>query len=268
MKAASLVPLVALFSGSVFAPYVGAQEIASQRIFIADKDGTNARSIMEIPGMVSHGSPHWSPDGKLIAFDAIPEQRNYALNRIYVYAVGGPLKGKWRHVGTGGAARFSPDGNHIAFQVRAGNPEGLEAGIWVMRDDGSERKRLADGLKPRWTRDGKSLIFNARVEGGETLEIIHLDGTARRRLVAETFAAIAAADVSPDGKEVCFIAYPEAAYDGALYKAPLTAEGTAESTVIHRGRLGWAPAWSPDGSEIMFWLLDDAGNRHLCVIDA
>lgn len=268
MKAASLVPVVMLFSAAVFAPYLRAQEIATQRIFIANKDGTHVTSIIEIPGMVSHGSPHWSSDGKLMALDAIPEQRNYALNRIYVYAVGGPLKGKWRHVGTGGAARFSPDDNQIAFQVRAGNPEGLEAGIWVMRDDGSERKRLCDGLKPRWTRDGKSLIFNSRVEGGETLEIINLDGTGRRPLIAETFAAIAAADTSPDGKEVCFIAYPAAPYDGGVYRAPLTAEGKAKSTVIYGGRLGWAPAWSPDGSEILFWLLDDAGNRHLCVIDA
>lgn len=268
MKAAILLPLAALFLGPLGAHCVMAQDFASQRIFVAEKDGKNAKPIVEIPGMVSHGSPHWSSDGKLIAFDAIPEPRKYTLNRIYVYAIGGPLKGTWRHLGTGGAARFSPDSNQIAFQVRAGNPEGLEAGIWVMRDDGSDRKRICDGLKPRWTRDGRSLVFNSNVAGGVTLDIINLDGSGRRRVVAETYASLAASDTSPDGKEVCYIAYPVGAYDGALYRAPLTGDGSAESKAIHRGRIGWSPAWAPDGRQILFWQIDDAGNRHLSVIDA
>jgi hypothetical protein len=71
-----------------------------------------------------------------------PPESNAALNHIYVYAVGGPLQGMWRHLGTGGGARFSPDNNWIAFQVRAGNVEGLEAGIYVLRDNGGERRRF------------------------------------------------------------------------------------------------------------------------------
>jgi Tol biopolymer transport system component len=267
VKAAILVSLAALLLGLVAANRLRAQEFQNQRIFVADKDGTNAKPIVEIPGMVSHGSPHWSNDGKLMVFDAIPEPRKFALNRLYVFAVGGPFKGTWKHFGTGGAARFSPDNNQIAFQVRPGNPEGLEAGIWVMRDDGTNRRRICDGLKPRWTRDGRSLLFTSNVAEGVALEMINLDGSGRRRVVTETYGAIAACDTSPDGKSVCFIGYPIRPYDGALYKAPLTEDGSAESTAIYRGRVGWSPAWAPDGRQIMFWQMDDAGSRHICIID-
>jgi TolB protein len=77
---------------------------------------------------------------------------------------------------------------------------------------------------------------------------------------------MAGASLSADGKHVCYIAYPQQAYDGVLYRAPL--DGSAEPKVIYSGRIGWDPAWSPDGSQILFWMLEDNGERRLAVVDA
>jgi Tol biopolymer transport system component len=53
-----------------------------------------------------------------------------------------------------------------------------------------------------------------------------------------------------------------------LYRAPLASDDAAAPSEIYRGRIGFRPAWAPSGREILFWTMDDAGNRHLCVIDA
>jgi Tol biopolymer transport system component len=237
------------------------------RIFVADKDGSNVKLLVEIPEMASHGSPHWASDGKLILISTTPKARQYQLCKTYACAISGPFNGNVVEMGYGTCARFSPDMSRIAFHVHPANPDRLEAGIWVMRDDGAERKRLCDGVRPRWTPDSKSLVFISQQANGAAVETIYVDGTGRRPIVKETYPVAAAVDASPDGKEVCYIAYPERQYDGVLYRASLT-DAAAAPKVVYRGRMGWSPAWSPDGRQILFWLMDENANRHLCVVDA
>jgi Tol biopolymer transport system component len=241
-------------------------DYGTPRIFVADKDGNNVKLLVEIPGMASHGSPHWSSDGKLILINSTPQARAYHLSKMFVCAVGGPFSGNVAELGPGGCARFSPDMNRIAFHINAGNPEGIEAGIWVMKDDGTEKKRLCEGTRPRWLPDGKSLLFVSPQPGGATIEMIQIDGTGRRQLLKAGYPQVAGGDPSPDGKEFCYLAYPQRAYEGQLFRAAIAGEG--EPKLIYSGRMGWDPAWSPDGKQILFWAMDDKANRHLCVIDA
>src|SRR6185436_11122101 len=100
------------------------------RLFVSDKDGNNVKLLVEIPEAVSHGSPHWGSDGRLILFDATPRDRQYQLGRIYACAVAGPFTGNVAEMSYGSCARFSPDMRWIAFHVHAGNPDMLEAGIY------------------------------------------------------------------------------------------------------------------------------------------
>jgi Tol biopolymer transport system component len=247
-------------------------EAGRLRIFIADADGRNAKLLVEIPEAAYHGSPHWSSDGKLILINAMTEPRAFNLSRIYACAVGGPFNGNVVELGVGAAARFSPDMTRIAFHVRAGNPEQLEPGVWVMRDDGSERTRLCDGTRPRWTPDGKRLVFLSEHVNGVNMEMISADGNGRRSIINEVYPSIAGTSISPDGKEVCFIAYPQQAYDGILFRMPLPDPEKPEKPPaprdIHRGKIGWDPAWSPDGRSILFWTIDENSNRRLVTIDA
>jgi len=259
-------------------------EYGKPRLFVCDNDGNNVKLLVEVPGAVSHGSPHWSSDGRLVLFDATPGERQYQLGRIYACAMAGPFTGNVVEMSYGSCARFSPDMTHIAFHVHGGNPDMLEAGIYVMRDDGTERKRLCEGNRPRWTADGKSLVFPSRDENGATIEIINVDGSGRRRIIDKSYASVAAVDASPDGKEICFIAYPERPYDGVLCRASLddnerprrigvdikgaAIEAKPEPREIYRGRIGYGPSWSPDGRQIGLWLMDEMANRHLAVIDA
>jgi len=235
------------------------------RIFAANKDGTNVALLVDMPNMQWHCQGDLSPDGKLIVVDISPEFRNFALSKIVVHAIAGPFKGQFKDLGSGNVPRWSPDGSKIAFHLRAGNPDGGLPGIWVMNDDGTDRKWIAEGLNPRWLPGGKSLLLIGKAAEGSTIESVNLDGTGRKRLVRQAFASLTAAGPSADGKWLTFIHYPKQAYDGELCVAPLGEE--AEYKVIHGGKIGYRPTFSPDGKQIMFWMLDGQ-NKHLCVIDA
>jgi Tol biopolymer transport system component len=257
------------FSATALAIFGSAEHALADdnlRIYVADRDGNNVKLLVQIPEAEYHGSPHWSSDGMLILLNAMPSNRQFQLARIYACAVAGPFNGNVVDMGIGGYARFSPDMTRISFHVRPGNPDNIQPGIWTMRDNGTDRKRLCEGTRPRWTADGKSLLFVG--PGGDAIEIIHSDGTDQRLLLHnKEYASVAGFAISPDGKHLCCIAYPQQPYDGVLYRVPIH-DAASEPKIVYRGKLGWDPAWSPDGREILFWLLEENGDRHIVAVDA
>src|SRR5215216_5951855 len=116
-------PLIFLAIGVMV--HVGALSVLAQnpsdygkpRIFVADKDGNNVKLLVEIPEAASHGSPHWSSDGKLILISCTPQARQYQLCKTYACAIGGPFNGNVVEMGCGTCARFSPDMSRIAYHV-------------------------------------------------------------------------------------------------------------------------------------------------------
>jgi tricorn protease len=94
-------------------PTVSANKIAfayAQNIWVVDRAGGAARRITSFQGQT--GNPHFSPDGKLIAFSA-----SYAGNEdVYVVpADGGEPKRLTWHPGADTVQGWSPDGKKIIF---------------------------------------------------------------------------------------------------------------------------------------------------------
>jgi len=122
-----------------------------------------------------------------------------------------------------GLPRWSPDGSRIVFSSnQSGNYQ-----IWSMNADGSDRKRLTDlkgrSALPRWSPDGSKIVFTSEVrdaEGSTSLEIfvMNSDGGGVQQLTSPAQAAVGGA-------------------------------GHSESE-----KMAWnsVPAWSPDGSRIIF----------------
>jgi Tol biopolymer transport system component/DNA-binding winged helix-turn-helix (wHTH) protein len=123
--------------------------------------GTPAIVISEKGG---NGRPHFSPDGKRIAF----ESARLGHSDIWACNSDGSNCGQLTSLhGVAGAARWSPDGRYIAFEFRP-----KEHSEIYLLEVGSGVPRLlttlpgADNGGPNWSRDGKWIYFYSDRGGG------------------------------------------------------------------------------------------------------
>jgi TolB protein len=179
-------------------------------------------------------------------------------------------------------ATWSPDGDRIAFRSeRSGEPE-----IWLMNADGSGRRRLADGLSPAWSPDGskiayaspgglsvmnadgsgqhrvpqtagceypswspdgKRIAFNSNLTGDHVMYVVDVDGSNVVDLsnTGEGWQV----DGSPDGRSILFTSHRDHAdnYTDIYVMRP---DGSGVKRLTHNR--AYTPAWSPDGSHIVF----------------
>jgi TolB protein len=146
-------------------------------LFTIRADGTGMTKV-SLPADVSWaGSPDWSPDGSLIAFDCYG-----ALSGICVTAPNGEgFRVVWQSGGTSSDPSWSPDGSRIVFSRYA--QSGSE--ITIMNADGTSPVSTgARGWAPSWTRDGSRILFTAmQCFGGSCdqagIASIKPDGTGR-----------------------------------------------------------------------------------------
>ena len=121
--------------------------------------------------------------------------------------------------------QYSPDGKKIAFVVRE---DKLETGtsksdIYLMNADGSGTRALTTGrandTHPRWSPDGKSLLFLSTRSEGAQAWVLPLDGGEPKQLTG-FFGGIAQPEWLPDGSGIVFTGdvYPECGADSGCNK--------------------------------------------------
>jgi dipeptidyl aminopeptidase/acylaminoacyl peptidase len=190
-----------------------------------------------------------------------------------------------------GDPRVSPDGRNVAYVVNRidGEANLYRAAIWVAPVDGSaEPRRLTHGERsdhvPRWSPDGRWLAFLSNRDGEEKnahdeLYVLPADGGEPRRLT-DGMEAVGSIAWSPDSRRVAFArrvrdeAYEEEderrraprRFDRVFFKLDsvgwtgdrrkhlfvVGVDGEDERQLTEGDCENDGPAWSPDGSRIVF----------------
>lgn len=144
-----------------------------------------------------------------------------------------------------GQAVPSPDGSKIAFS--------WQGDIWVVGRAGGRAERLtihpANDGSPRWTPDGKRIVFTSSRFGSPDLFVMDADGNNIRRLSFDGASEIST-QVSPDGQWV--YGHTNAFSRQDLFKVQLSTGGDPIRLTVHPLERSYSGVVSPDGKTVAY----------------
>jgi Tol biopolymer transport system component len=214
--------------------------------------------------------PAWSANGRLLAF----ESSSATDVDLWVMRIDGGAPVNITN-DPGNADRqpaWSPTGDAIVFS-RQSPFTGLGA-IWVIEADGSIRQLTEDtsvNQHPAWSPDGQWILFSSDRDGNLELYRVRPDGTGEGRVTFTPTVHEDNPNWAPDGAKVAFDACQAESFPcpgSPNYEIfSINADGTGRVRLTDVEGIDWNPAWSPDGTQIVF-RSDRTGSTQLWKMNA
>ncbi|MEM9489996.1 MAG: hypothetical protein AAGC55_12690, partial [Myxococcota bacterium] len=143
---------------------------------------------------------------------------------------------------------ISPDGQWLVFTASSATEQ---EDIYVMRRDGTERRKLTDDVAkdrtPRWSPDGRQLAFYSDRSGRYEIWLINRDGSGLRRLTHSSGSIVYYPVWAPDGRRLLY-----QHMDRGNFIIDLEHPERPPQRLPQDGIEKFTPwAWSPDGDKLI-----------------
>ena len=230
--------------------FTGSYTIKGSAIFVVNSDGTGLARLTSPRGYADDRLPDWSPDGTQIVFerDRFDVSERGDNHRIFIVTMK-PDGTDQRIVSRERLVEspvWSPDGSKIAAQVFA-EPIGSQRDIYLMSRDGSGQRNLTQTrspseYEPRWSPDGRRILFESRSAHNRNVHLMNADGTKHLNL-ARSPRYDAQPTWSPDGQSIVFVSNRDGNRD--IYVMGVTGRNQTNLTNTTAGTVSAKPQWAP-----------------------
>jgi len=223
--------------------------------------------------------PDWSPDGNTIVFNS--DRRKGTGNGFDLYTINSEGSGLTQITDTAESEEapiWSPDGKRILYSsyLTEDNSE-----LFLINPDGSGKKRVTNSPKQdghaKFAPDGKSIVFNSRRDEQDGYELYEMNlATSAITRLTEFDGWDTYPDISPDGSKIVWrriLASGGSSRSGRNSEVfVMNRDGTNPVNISNHEDFDGYPAWSPDGSKIVFASNrgktgDDRGNFHIYIMN-
>jgi TolB protein len=228
-------------------------------------------------GFSKAGEGYFSPDGKTIIFQAVPNGQSHY--QIYTLDLSeGIPKMVSTGIGACTCANFSPDGKKIIFASSHSDPNLYDPehktaisgyqrtggnyvwdftpymNIYKANPDGSELEALTTGeayhAECAFSSDGSHIVFASNESGSMNLYTMRVDGSEIKQVTHTQTSYNGGPFFSPDDSLILFRADREKKHYLQLYL--IDKDGNNERQLTLNGAVNWAPYWHPNGKVIAY----------------